>query len=141
MKRPDPKGSTTASVLDLYKEEVLDHYQHPRNQGELTDPDVVAKDANASCGDMFEFQLRLKGEKGREVIKTVKWKGIGCAISTASASKFSEWLTGKPVTAVAASSEEELARHLGFTVNPGRKKCLMLPITIVHTELGRADRS
>ena len=42
--------------MDLYKEEVMDHYEHPRNQGELTGNDVVTeRDSNASCGDMVQF--------------------------------------------------------------------------------------
>jgi len=78
--------------MDLYREDVMDHYEHPRNQGELLGDDVIAeKESNASCGDMVQFYLKIKDG----IIVEVKWKGIGCAITTAASSKFSEYLTGK----------------------------------------------
>ena len=77
--------------MDLYKEEVMDHYEHPRNEGELECPDMQGKDSNASCGDMIQFYIKLEGKSDKgKVIADVKWKGIGCAITTAAASKLSE---------------------------------------------------
>lgn len=114
--------------MDLYREDVMDHYEHPRNQGELKDPDFEGRDSNASCGDMVQFQLAT--EKG--LIKEVKWKGIGCAITTAAASKLSEWLVNKKLVEVQQMSEEELVKKaIGFEVNPGRVKCLTLPVRVV----------
>lgn len=115
--------------MDIYKEEVMDHYENPRNQGEMEGKDVLTeRDANASCGDMVQFQLKL--EKGK--IASVKWKGIGCAITTAAASKLSKYLEGKEVKVLAKMSEEELVKEgIGFTVNPGREKCLILPVRVV----------
>ncbi len=115
--------------MDIYKEEVMDHYENPRNQGEMKGEDVLTeRDANASCGDMVQFQLKL--EKGK--IVRVKWKGIGCAITTAAASKLSKYLEGKEVKAIKEMSEEELLhKGIGFSVNPGREKCLMLPVRVV----------
>lgn len=111
--------------MDLYKEEVMDHYEHPRNQGQLDGENVVTEQAtNASCGDMTQFYLRV--EKG--VIKEVKWRGSGCAITIAAASKLSEYLEGKTKREIEKMSEEELTKiGVGFEVNPGRIKCLMLP--------------
>lgn len=116
--------------MDLYREDVLDHYEHPRNQGELTGEGVEsARDSNASCGDMVQFYLKIK--KGR--IEEVKWKGIGCAITTAAASKLSEFLQGKKLTEVEKMSAEDLlSKGIGFTVNPGRMKCLTLPVAVVR---------
>jgi nitrogen fixation NifU-like protein len=115
--------------MDLYREDVMDHYEHPRNQGELIGDDVMAeKESNASCGDMVQFYLKI--EVG--VITEVKWRGIGCAITTASASKLSEYLQGKSLKDIRKMSEEELLiKGVGFEVNPGRMKCLMLPVKVV----------
>jgi len=115
--------------MDLYKEEVMDHYEHPRNQGELLGDDVLSdRDSNASCGDMVQFYLKIKDG----VIVDVKWKGIGCAITTASASKLSEYLRGLSSKALREMSEEEMVKKgVGFEVNPGRIKCLVLPIKVV----------
>lgn len=114
--------------MDLYKEEVMDHYEHPRNVGEIESPDLQGRDSNASCGDMVQFQIRVKDG----VVVEAKWKGIGCAITTAAASKLSEWLVNKKIDEVKSKSEEELTRvAIGFEVNPGRVKCLTLPVRVI----------
>lgn len=120
--------------MDLYKEEVMDHYEHPRNQGELTGDHIhTDRDSNASCGDMVQYYLKIEDGK----IVEAKWKGIGCAITTASASKLSEYLPGKPVNILQKMSDDALLKEgVGFEVNPGRIKCLMLPITVVRKLLG-----
>jgi len=118
--------------MDMYREDVMDHYEHPRNQGsfgDAQDKDVLtARDSNASCGDMVKFYIRIA--KGK--IIEVKWEGIGCAITTAAASKLSEYLQGQSLKAVQKMSEEELVREgVGFEVNPGRSKCLTLSVKVV----------
>lgn len=120
--------------MDLYREEVMDHYEHPRNLGELDGECVqTARDSNASCGDMVQFYLNIEDGK----IVEAKWKGIGCAITTAAASKLSEYLVGKTVKKMKSMSDEEMLKEgLGFEVNPGRMKCLMLPVKVVKKLLG-----
>lgn len=121
--------------MDLYREDVMDHYEHPRNQGELAeDPStgsgqvLSARDSNTSCGDMVQYYVRVQSGK----VVEVKWKGIGCAITTAAASKLSEYLRGQSLQDLRNMSEEELAKKgVGFEVNPGRSKCLMLPVVVV----------
>src|SRR5438270_246158 len=46
-----PRRSPQVSLDDLYKEVILDHYQHPRNRGQLADPDVATRGHNPLCGD------------------------------------------------------------------------------------------
>lgn len=127
--------------MDLYREDVMDHYEHPRNQGEI-DPSagsgqvVEGRDSNASCGDMIQFSIRT-GKS--QTIEEVKWKGIGCAITTAAASKLSEYLKGKSIESLRAISDEEMAaKGIGIEVNPGRIKCLMLPVKVVKKILSKA---
>ncbi len=121
--------------MDIYREDILDHYENPRNMGELSGDDVVTdRDSNASCGDMIQFQVKIT--KGK--VTEVKWKGIGCAISTAAASKLSEWLVGKEVEKLRAMGEEEIIKQgVGFEVNPGRMKCLTLPVRVIKKSLTR----
>lgn len=115
--------------MDMYREDVMDHYEHPRNRGELTGADVLTeRDSNASCGDMVQFYIRIVGESANQRISEVKWKGIGCAITTAAASKLSEYLIGKQVEEIRKLGEQELVeKGVGFEINPGRMKCLTLP--------------
>jgi nitrogen fixation NifU-like protein len=121
--------------MDLYREDVMDHYEHPRNQGELTGKDVIMEQAtNASCGDMVQFYIRVyvDTQTREHVITEVKWRGTGCAITTAAASKLSEYLRGRTLKEVQEMSEEELTKvGVGFEVGPGRIKCLTLPARAV----------
>lgn len=122
--------------MDIYAEEVMDHYEHPRNQGELMGEGVLSgAHNNASCGDMIQFYLKLESpitnNQSSNKIVDVKWKGVGCAVSTAAASKLSEWLKGQEVEKLIEMSEEELMKAVGFEVGPGREKCLRLPAHVV----------
>ena len=74
-----------------YREEIIDHYKHPRNFSDLEEPCISVRENNASCGDMVEVKGRLTKE-GR--IDVLRWRGVGCAISTAAASMLSEKVVG-----------------------------------------------
>lgn len=114
---------------DLYQEIILDHVNNPRNFGTMEHPTIVLKDANASCGDMVEMQFLI--ENG--VVKDVQWRGIGCAISTASASMLSEMIKGKTVKKAKAITEQDLMNSMGLkTILPTRQKCLMLSLKILE---------
>lgn len=122
--------------MDIYREDVMDHYEHPRNQGSFDDTQdkeiIEGRDSNASCGDMVQFQLRIVSDSAGQRISEVKWKGIGCAITTAAASKLSEYLLGRKVEDIRKLGEEGLVeKAIGFEVNPGRVKCLTLPVRVV----------
>ncbi len=79
-------------LSELYRQVIMDHYQHPRNQGLLED--AVSVDLrNPSCGDELTLQLQI--EDG--VVKDVRFKGSGCSISMASASMMTEAVKGLKV--------------------------------------------
>ncbi len=120
--------------MDLYREEVMDHYEHPRNQGKLVGEGVISEtENNASCGDRVQFFIKMKGDK----IIEVKWEGEGCAIMSASASKLSEYLQGQALQDLRKMSEVELSKNgVGFEINPGRMKCLMLSVKAVKKLVG-----
>ena len=63
--------------MDLYAEEILDHYKHPRHYGHLDAPTLVFHDRNPLCGD--EIELELKIEDGK--VADIAFTGHGCAVS------------------------------------------------------------
>ena len=105
-----------------YKEIIIDHYKSPRNFGTLENPDLSINEANASCGDVIHISVNMEGN----TIKTVKWQGVGCAISTAAASMLSEKVVGMNKTDLLAFGEGGIVQLLGGEVNPGRMKCATL---------------
>jgi len=78
-------------LQELYGEVILDHNRHPRNFGRLPAASHSAVGYNPLCGDRVEVHLRV--EDGR--IEDIAFEGVGCAISTASASMMTEALRGK----------------------------------------------
>ncbi len=69
---------------DLYQEVILDHYKKPRNFGILDAPDRHAEGNNPLCGDRLFLTVKMKGD----TIEDLRFKGAGCAISTAARPNF-----------------------------------------------------
>ena len=106
-----------------YKEEIVDHYKYPRNFGDLPDPKITIDENNSSCGDMVEVYVRLDKQKK---IKEIKWRGVGCAISTAAASMLSEKVVGMGKADLESFGEAGVVGLLGDGISAGRMKCATL---------------
>jgi nitrogen fixation protein NifU and related proteins len=78
-------------MRELYTQVIMDHYQHPRNRGELEDADLREHLLNPLCGDEVTVYAVIDGDK----VADVKFEGRGCSISQASASMMTERLVGK----------------------------------------------
>ena len=78
---------------DLYRDPVLDHCRHPRNQDPIEDPDLAAEAVNPFCGDEVALQVALDGDR----VSRVGVQSQGCSINQASASMLSEAITGKSI--------------------------------------------
>jgi nitrogen fixation protein NifU and related proteins len=75
----------------MYPERLLDHFQNPRNVGELPPPAVTVEVSNPACGDILRLSARF--DEGR--IEQVRYKVRGCTASIAAGSALTEWMTGK----------------------------------------------
>lgn len=122
---------------DIYKEQIIDHFRNPRNMGELEKADVVVRETNASCGDMFELGVRLRMQKsaspaGRSEfrIKDIKFKGVGCAISVAAFSLLTEKVKAQDLSLEEMSelTEKDIVDLLGIRISQTRMKCATLPL-------------
>lgn len=112
------------SFDDLYRQNILDHYQHPRNWGTIEHPDVSAEDSNPLCGDRIRMDLKIKDGK----VEDVKFSGTGCSISRASASMLSEEIIGKTLDEVKALNRDDVLELLGIELGPVRLKCALLAL-------------
>ena len=108
--------------MDLYAENILDHYKHPRGMGSLSSPTVTCREENASCGDDLTIDLTLMNGK----IAHLQWRGDGCAISQAAMSMLSEELQGMDTAAAAKLTPGHVYELLGVPVGPRRFKCALL---------------
>ena len=80
-----------SNLRELYQEVILDHNRNPRNSGELENANRFASGDNPLCGD----KIRLFVLENDGVISDIRFSGVGCAISTASASLMTEAVKGK----------------------------------------------
>jgi len=111
-------------MSDIYQEIILDHYRNPRCHGTLEHPTHRAKALNASCGDKLQMDIIVKDD----IIEEVRFSGVGCAISQASASLLSETITGKKVEEALAMEPKDVLALLGVTLSPSRIKCGLLSL-------------
>ena len=107
-----------------YSNEVIDHYENPRNVGTLDKKDdsvgtgLVGAPA---CGDVLKLQIKVD-DNG--IIVDAKFKAFGCGSAIASSSLVSEWVKGKNVEEALAIKNTEIAKHLSLP--PVKLHCSML---------------
>lgn len=121
--------------MDLYAENILDHFRHPRNFGPLLEATIDHEEWNHACGDSLHLWLQLN--KGK--ITQVGWTGTGCAISQASMSILSEELPGMSVEEASNLTKEDIHKLLGVTIGPRRFKCSLMSLHTVKNALLKAS--
>jgi nitrogen fixation NifU-like protein len=114
-------------VQDLAMENILDHYEHPRNKGTLDQPDISHEEDNPVCGDRIRIDLKV--DDG--IITDVRFSGRGCSISQASASMLTEEIKGKSLDEVKHYGKEQVLDLLGIPIGPVRMKCALLSLKVV----------
>jgi nitrogen fixation NifU-like protein len=122
-----PGGCGELTVEDLYRDNIIDHYQNPRNYGTLEHPDISYEDSNPVCGD--EIRMDLKTQDGRVV--EARFQGHGCSISQASASMLTEEIVGKTLEEVKQIDKQYLLDMLGIPLGPVRLKCALLSLKVL----------
>lgn len=109
---------------DLYRENILDHYENPRNYGTLESPDFSYRDFNPLCGDEVQIDLQMADGK----VGQVCFEGKGCAISLASASMLTEMAEEMTLEELRELDKEDILESLGIPLSPVRLKCALLPL-------------
>jgi nitrogen fixation NifU-like protein len=92
-----------------YSEKVLDHFQHPRNVGEIPDASGVGTVGNAKCGDIMQMFLKINDD---EIVEDVKFKTFGCGAAIATSSMATELIKGKPLAEVEKLTNEAVVEAL-----------------------------
>ena len=78
----------------MYTEKVMDHFQHPRNVGEIENASGVGTVGNAKCGDIMRIYLDIDEN---QIIRDVKFKTFGCGAAVATSSMATELVKGKNI--------------------------------------------
>ncbi|NLY74184.1 MAG: Fe-S cluster assembly scaffold protein NifU [Firmicutes bacterium] len=111
----------------MYSEKVMDHFQNPRNVGELEDPDGVGEVGNAVCGDIMKIYLKVEDDR----IKDIKFKTFGCGAAIATSSMVTEMVKGKSLDEALAVTNRAVAEALGG-LPPQKMHCSNLAADALH---------
>ena len=117
--------------MDLYAENILDHYRDPRNKGEGKEATISHSEKNISCGDEVTVHLTLKDD----AVEKIEWEGVGCAISQAGMSIFAEEFEGHSTDALLKMKKSDIYELLGVPVGPRRFKCALICLHTVKNAL------
>lgn len=118
--------------MNIYQQELLDHYHTPRNKGSFERTDFSSAVHNPSCGDSVSFQGLVVDGK----IDLLRFEGRGCVISQGIASILTERLKGMDLSAIMALDEQFIKELVGFPIGPTRLKCAMLPLQALQQGIG-----
>lgn len=115
----------------MYSEKVMDHFNNPRNVGELEQPSGVGTVGNAKCGDIMRMYLDID-ENG--VIQEAKFKTFGCGAAVATSSMATELVKGKTVQQALEVTNKAVMEALDG-LPPAKVHCSLLAEEAIHAAL------
>ena len=92
-----------------YTDTVTEHFENPRNVGEIERPDGVGDVGSLACGDALKLMLKIENDR----IVDAKFKTFGCASAIASSSALTEMIKGMTITDAEKITNEDIANYLG----------------------------
>lgn len=92
----------------MYSKKLMDHFQNPRNVGEMPDADGVGEEGNPTCGDMMKLFIKVEGDR----IVDAKFQTFGCGAAIGVSSMITEMAKGKTLDEAMAITKESVADAL-----------------------------
>ena len=93
----------------MYSQKVIEHFQSPRNVGEIEDADGIGTVGNPSCGDIMKMYIKVENN----VIVDVKFQTFGCGAAIATSSITTEMVKGKTIEEAIKLTRNDVADALG----------------------------
>ena len=115
----------------MYSEKVMDHFNNPRNVGQIENPSGVGTVGNAKCGDIMRIYLDID-EEG--IIKDVKFKTFGCGAAVATSSMATELVKGKTIQEAMKVTNRAVCEALDG-LPPVKVHCSLLAEEAIHAAL------
>ena len=115
----------------MYSEKVMDHFQHPRNVGEIEDASGVGTVGNAKCGDIMRMYLDIDEN---QVIRDCKFKTFGCGAAVATSSMATELVKGKTIQQALEVTNKAVMEALDG-LPPVKVHCSLLAEEAIHAAL------
>ena len=105
----------------MYTDKVMDHFENPRNVGEIENADGVGQVGNPKCGDIMKIYLKIDNN----IITDVKFKTFGCGAAIATSSMATELILGKTIEEAEHLTNKAVAEALGG-LPPAKMHCSLL---------------
>lgn len=116
----------------MYTEKVMDHFEHPRNVGELENPSGVGTVGNAKCGDIMRIYLDI--DDATHMIRDCKFKTFGCGAAVATSSMATEMVKGKTIEEAMQVTNKAVMEALDG-LPPVKVHCSLLAEEAIHAAL------
>ena len=113
------------NIGSLYSKKVMEHFNHPRNVGEIVGASGVGTVGNKVCGDVMRLYIKvakvpqvsqvpqvLQAKKYQEIIEDAKFQTLGCGAAIATSSMATEMIIGKPVSEALELTNKAIAEAL-----------------------------
>ncbi len=114
----------------MYNDKVVDHFNNPRNVGELPDADGIGETGSFKCGDTMTLYIKVRG--GR--IEDVRFQTFGCGAAIASSSMLTEMVKGKTLEEALQITNRDVANELGG-LPPLKLHCSNLAADALHNAI------
>ena len=115
----------------MYSEKVMDHFQNPRNVGEIPDANAVGQVGNPKCGDIMKIYMKIEND----IITDIKFKTFGCGAAIATSSMATEMVKGKSVEEALKLTNSAVAEALDG-LPPQKLHCSVLAEEGIKSALG-----
>jgi nitrogen fixation NifU-like protein len=116
----------------MFSDTLLDHFQSPRNAGEMANADAEAEQENPVCGDRLHLWLRVR----RDRIESASWQAQGCVPAVAAASLISEMISGMSLDEALRLDRRAVEAALGG-LPPGKGHAATLAVSSVRSAIER----
>jgi len=114
----------------MYSDKVMEHFQNPRNVGEIEDADGVGTVGNPTCGDLMTIYIKVKDD----VIEDIKFKTFGCGAAIATSSMVTEMAMGKTIEEALEITRNDVAENLEG-LPPVKMHCSNLAADALHAAI------
>ena len=117
----------------MYSDKVMDHFEHPRNVGEIENASGVGTVGNAKCGDIMRIYLDI--DDATHMIRDCKFKTFGCGAAVATSSMATEMVKGKTIEEAMQVTNKAVMEALDG-LPPVKVHCSLLAEEAIHAALG-----
>jgi nitrogen fixation NifU-like protein len=114
--------------LDIYAEELIYNYEHPKNKGVIEHPSTQSSEENISCGDRITVYLKIEKDK----VSDIKFEGSGCVISMGTSNILVGFLKGKTLAEIENLDKNKLIEIINIDPGPVRMHCATLSLRAIR---------